>query len=217
MPVATGCSLHDMGAAEAVEVTKEAIESAAMLLREGEVVAVPTDTVYGLAAAPACEGATAKLFAVKGRPFDVALPIMVHDLESALALCAPWSRKVLSQVGSRLWPGALTVVVARDLSCEFDLGGDSGTIGLRVPALRELRALCRLVGPLAVTSANVHGESPCVTVDELRLAFGGELSILDGGECGNSVSTVVDFTGPSPALLREGSVSLALVLGAISG
>ncbi len=184
-------------------------------LIEGAVVAVPTDTVYGLGVALGVTGSTAALFVTKHRPDSVAVPVMVADLADALALCNERARPALRAVGGAFWPGALTLVVARDASCSFDLGGDPLTIGIRVPAHPELRELCRRVGPLGVTSANLHGEPPWTTPTQLREVFGPGLVILDGGECSGAVSSVIDLTGVSPAVRREGAVSLEMVLAAL--
>ncbi len=187
--------------------------SARLLL--GEVVAVPTDTVYGLGVALMVTGTTQALFGTKKRPRSVAVPVMVADLAHALGLCQEDARSALRAVGEVFWPGALTLVVARDASCTFDLGGDPSTVGIRVPALPALRELCRRVGPLGVTSANLHGGTPCTTPGELRAVFGEELAILDGGECAGAVSSVIDLTQAEPRVLREGAVSLEMVLDAL--
>ncbi|HVA99644.1 MAG TPA: L-threonylcarbamoyladenylate synthase [Acidimicrobiales bacterium] len=191
-------------------------ERASAHLLAGEVVAVPTDTVYGLGVALEVTGTAMALFSKKQRPSSVAVPVMVADLSCALALCDETARGALRRVGEAFWPGALTLVVARDVSCTFDLGGDRSTIGLRVPALGGLRELCRSVGPLGVTSANVHGGPPCTTPAQLIEVFGSELVVLDGGECAGAVSSVIDLTGESPVALREGAVSLEMVLLALA-
>ena len=194
---------------------EEELERVITHLRAGEVVAVPTDTVYGLGVALEVTSTTEALFGTKHRPSSIAVPVMVADLEQALALCDESTRDALRAVGGAFWPGALTLVVRRDASSTFDLGGDHTTIGIRVPALLELRELCRRVGPLGVTSANLHGGTPCTTPEQLRAVFGEALVILDGGECAGAVSSVVDLTGASPTVLREGAVSLAMVLAAL--
>lgn len=192
-------------------IAKDELERGGAHLLAGEVVAVPTDTVYGLSVALLVTGSTASLFARKERPGSVAVPVMVADLPGALELCDQTARRALHIVGEAFWPGPLTLVVARDASCTFDLGGDRSTIGIRVPALEELRELSRLAGPLGVTSANLHGGPPCTTPAQLREVFGSELVILDGGECGGEVSSVIDLTGETPVVLREGAVSLEMV------
>ena len=181
---------------------------AAAALRQGRVVAVPTDTVYGLAVDPALSHATAALFALKGRPDAQALPVLVAGSDDARALAGPeaWTAAV-QRLAAVLWPGALTLVVTRRAGLDWDLGGDPATIGLRVPAAASLLRLCRAVGPLATTSANRHGEPPCVTAEEVASCFGPELDVLDGGRRDSPPSTVVDVTGPVPTCLRQGAIA----------
>ncbi|HUY06082.1 MAG TPA: L-threonylcarbamoyladenylate synthase [Acidimicrobiales bacterium] len=196
-------------------IMRREFESVRAHLLAGEVVAVPTDTVYGLCVALRVTGTTEPLFKKKQRPVSLAVPVMVADLPGALELCDDRSREALQRVGEKFWPGALTLVVYRGVRCSFDLGGDRSTIGLRVPDLACLRDLCRLVGPLGVTSANLHGGPPCTTTGELTKAFGSGLVILDGGRCAGAVSSVIDLTGATPVVLREGAVSLEMVLDAL--
>jgi tRNA threonylcarbamoyl adenosine modification protein (Sua5/YciO/YrdC/YwlC family) len=177
-------------------------------LREGRVVAVPTDTVYGLAVDPSLAHATAALFALKGRPETQALPVLVADAGQARALAAPgaWT-PALERLAARWWPGALTVVVARRAGLDWDLGGDPATIGLRVPAAEPVRRLCREAGPVAATSANRHGEPPLTTAAHVVACFGAELPVLDGGRCDAPPSTVVDLTGTTATCLRQGAIA----------
>ena len=194
------------------------IEEAARRLRRGEVVAVPTDTVYGLAISVAVPGARHRLFCIKGRPDAVALALLVASLDEARIYAAASDRDRLSLLGSGFWPGDLTVIVGRSVaSSTFDLGGDGATIGLRVPASPVVRELARLAGPLGVSSANRHRHPPCNDADEVRAVFDGALFVVDGGRCEGAVSTVVDVTSGSPKVLREGRISQSMleeVLGA---
>jgi len=157
-----------------------------------------------------------RLFAVKGRPPEVALPILVADAGQAaeLAGTAGWT-EAARRLAERYWPGALTVVVYRRPGLEWDLGGDPSTIGLRCPANAAARALCREVGPLATTSANRHGEPSCTTAAEVRTVFGPELLVVDDGPGQGVASTVVDLTGRAAGIERRGAVSL-LRQGAVS-
>lgn len=188
------------------------LESAIAALRGGQVVALPTDTVYGLAAAPAVPGATALVFAAKRRPTGLDLPVLVGDRDQAKAWAEGWP-PLVERLSATFWPGALTLVVRRrnDLMA-IDLGGDAGTVGLRCPDHAIPRHLCRAVGPLATTSANRHGAAPLETADAVRAEFGDEVAVvLDGGRCAGAPSTVVDCTGAEPRLLREGRVPWAEV------
>jgi tRNA threonylcarbamoyl adenosine modification protein (Sua5/YciO/YrdC/YwlC family) len=167
-------------------------------LLRGEVVAIPTDTVYGLAVIP---GYSDALFALKERPSDVALPVLIPEPEEA-ARYATFAVDLTDR-----WPGALTIVGARtEESRPWDLGGDGTTVGLRCPDDDDLRGLMRLTGPLITTSANKHGQPPCTTPDEVRAALGPEIAVLDGGLRNGQPSTVVDATRNPVRVLRQGAV-----------
>jgi tRNA threonylcarbamoyl adenosine modification protein (Sua5/YciO/YrdC/YwlC family) len=108
---------------------------------------------------------------------------------------------------ARFWPGALTLVLPRHPGVVADLGHDEATIGLRCPDHALARELCRIVGPLATTSANLHGERTATTAQEVEDLFGAAVPVvLDGGTCEGAPSTVVDCTGAEPKLLREGRI-----------
>ncbi|MGH9127102.1 MAG: L-threonylcarbamoyladenylate synthase [Acidimicrobiales bacterium] len=189
-----------------------AIEAAAAVLRAGGIAGVPTDTVYGVAADPFRAGATDRLFKAKGRPRTFELPVLVADVEQALSVATmvpPAAERLLA----RFWPGALTVVLPRRPDLNADLGSDDETIGLRCPDHPVPRALCRLVGPIATTSANRHGEAPASTAAGVLEQLGTRVEIvLDAGTCAGSPSTVVDCTGAEPRLLRLGRLPWELVL-----
>ncbi|MDQ1438478.1 MAG: L-threonylcarbamoyladenylate synthase [Acidimicrobiaceae bacterium] len=176
--------------------------TAAAALRDGSVVALPTDTVYGLAADAAQPDAVERLFELKERPHDVQVPVLVADVPQARGLAVIASSAVEGLL-ERFWPGPLTVVLHR-------LDG-SGTIGLRCPEHAVVRDLCRRVGPLATTSANRHGEPPVTTAAGVLDLFEGAVAVVDGGTCAGTPSTVVDCTGPEPLLLRDGAVPFAVI------
>lgn len=195
----------------------DAIGAAGATLAAGGVVGIPTDTVYGLAADPAVPGACAAVFALKGRPPASPLPVLVAGPGQAgtLADLGPAARAV----AEALWPGGLTLVLRRRPGVDYDLGGgEQGalTIGLRAPAHPVPLALCLRFGPIAATSANRHGEPDLASASEVAEAFPG-LLVLDGGDCRGVPSTVVDLTGPQPALLRAGAVAWEDVLAAWPG
>jgi tRNA threonylcarbamoyl adenosine modification protein (Sua5/YciO/YrdC/YwlC family) len=172
-------------------------------LLAGQVVVLPTDTVYGVATLPPF---TARLFEVKERPTDVALPVLVADAEQAFSLVAVVS-PVARELAARFWPGGLTMVLPRAPHLGWDLGGtDAGTIGLRVPDHDVPRDLARVVGPLVTTSANRHGrptpETAAGVIDEL----GRDLLVVDGGRCAGAPSTVVSVEGDEVRVLREGRI-----------
>ena len=194
----------------------KAIDEAVAALQDGLLVAVPTDTVYGLAADPFHPGATERIFTAKKRPRDVELPVLVAEVAQALDLCLvealPASARRLME---RCWPGALTIVVPRRPGLSADLGSDEATVGIRRPAHPVVRQLCQRVGPLAVTSANLHGGETPATAQGVAELFGGDVAVVvDGGVCAGAPSTVVDCTGPEPRLLREGAVPWEDVLAA---
>lgn len=192
-----------------------AVEQVARALASGQIVGLPTDTVYGLAADPFRTGAADRLFSVKRRPRDRDLPVLVADEEQALSL-ATAVPAVARRLIERFWPGALTVVLPRRPGLAADLGTDEATVGVRCPAHPVPRAVCRAAGPLATTSANVHGQPPLTTAAEVAASFGPAVAVVvDGGPCRGRPSTVVDCTGQEPKLLRDGRIPWADVLAAL--
>jgi tRNA threonylcarbamoyl adenosine modification protein (Sua5/YciO/YrdC/YwlC family) len=195
----------------------EAVELATRALAAGRIVALPTDTVYGLAADPFAAGSGDRLFAVKRRPRHVEVPVLVADEGQAFALASPASpaARILMR---RFWPGALTIVLPRRADVALHLGVHAGTVGLRCPAHPAPLALCASFGPLATTSANLHGQPTLTTADAVVAAFGDQVAVvLDGGPCVGSPSTVVDCTTPEPRLLREGRLPWDDVVEALAG
>lgn len=196
------------------------LERARGVLAAGGVVVMPTDSVYGIgcAATPGNPG-HARVFEIKRRDRSLTLPLLVADPSELAALARDlpaWG----TRLASALWPGALTVVVRASARVPADYLRPDGTVALRVPDSGLVRALARLVGgPLAVTSANVHGEPAAASAAELdaRLVAGADLT-LDGGPAGIGVaSTIVDATGDAPRILRQGAVPAARVEEACRG
>lgn len=173
-------------------------------LLAGEPVIIPTDTVYGVGTLPA---SSARLFEVKERPLDVALPVLAADAEQALALAdAP---EIALALAERFWPGGLTIVVPRRPGLDWDLGGsDPTTIGVRVPDHDVPRELARAAGPLAVTSANRHGRPTAETADDAARELPAVRVVVDGGTCAGAPSTVVSCVGARPRVLREGRITI---------
>ena len=180
-------------------------------LRTGAVVALPTDTVYGLVCLP--EHAE-KLFTLKGRPADVNVQVLVGRTSVARSISLfPLQAERLAR---RFWPGALTLVVARAAGNSWNLGANQETIGIRHPLHSVVLPLCLALGPLAATSANRHGEPVAASAAEIAAIFPDGLSlVLDGGECAGVASTVVDLTGPEPQCLREGAIAWKEISAAI--
>jgi len=181
-------------------------------------VAVPTDTVYGLAVDPAQPEAVERLFALKGRPADVPVPVLVSGSEQ-VAMVAGRLEVAAQVLADRYWPGPLTLVVPRRRGFTVDLGGPTPaarTVGVRQPDHPVVVALCELLGPLAVTSANLHGRPPATTATEVLQAFAGSDQpevVLDGGVCDRAPSTVVECCGPASRCLREGALRWSEVHG----
>jgi len=194
------------------------VERVAAVLRAGGVAVLPTDTVYGLVALPADRAAMARLFALKGRAAEVPVAVLCADADQALALADPAAQEGAAKAASRWWPGPLTLVLPRRDGVGLHLGEPSSTIGLRVPAHKLVRAVASLVGPIAATSANRHGEPTASTAAEVGAALGPGLDlVVDGGELGVSASTVVDGTTLPWRVLREGPIPAAEVLALAPG
>jgi L-threonylcarbamoyladenylate synthase len=184
-----------------------AVTEAAAVLEQGGVVVVPTDTVYGLAASISQDRAIRRIFELKDRPADRALPVLAPDTEAAMRI-GVLDAGALS-LASRFWPGPLTLVVRRTPGFDVDLGGrDDDTVGVRVPDHPMTLELLSLAGPLAVTSANRTGRSPAQSAAQARrdLAIGDDVMVLDGGHLNGAPSTVVSLVG-DPWVLREGVLS----------
>jgi L-threonylcarbamoyladenylate synthase len=189
------------------------LDAAVAALRAGEIVVVPTDTVYGIAVDPTRPGATDRLFAVKARPTDVPLPILAADADQAFSLAADVS-PVARRLAEACWPGGLTIVLPRRAGLDFDLGGaDDATIGVRVPDHAVPRALARAVGPLATTSANLHGRPTPETAAGVAAELAGVAVVLDGGRCAGAPSTVVVCTGDDWRVVREGRIGIHQLRG----
>jgi L-threonylcarbamoyladenylate synthase len=193
----------------------DAIAAAAEALRGGDIVGIPTDTVYGLAADPWHSGAADRLFAVKGRPRHVDLPLLVASEAQALTLAVAVP-ECARRLMARFWPGALTIVLPRGEDVAADFGDDDETIGLRCPNHPVPLALCQTVGPLATTSANRHGSEPLTTAAAVAATLPGVALVLDAGPCDRPASTVVDATGEVPKLLRVGTIDWEEIMAAAS-
>jgi tRNA threonylcarbamoyl adenosine modification protein (Sua5/YciO/YrdC/YwlC family) len=184
-------------------------------LDAGRVVAIPTDTVYGLAVDPFLPGASDRLFALKRRPRTVDLPLLVAGADQVLTVATGVPR-VAARLTDRYWPGPLTLVVPRRPDLEADLGDDEATVGVRCPDHEVPLALCRRRRPLATTSANLHGEPTLSTAAEVEAALGDAVAVvLDGGPCVGEPSTVVDCTGEEPKCLRSGRIPWAEIESAL--
>lgn len=185
----------------------DAFDATVDALRRGGVVAIPTDTVYGLAALPGDRAAMQRLFELKKRSDAKSIAVLVSDLDQAQTL----TTAELGRFGA-FWPGALTVIVPRSNLTDLHLGGNGETVGIRCPDFAFVRRLAHELGPIAATSANRSGATTCSTAEEVATEFP-ELSIVvDGGPSGDLASTVVDATTSPPSVLRVGPVT-PLMLG----
>lgn len=183
------------------------IEEAARAALDGELIVIPTDTVYGLGTRPDDPSATARLFEAKGRPRDLELPVLVAS--AAVAREIADFDEASEALSGRFWPGPLTLVLPRtQRSLAWDLGGDGSTVGLRVPHHPLALAVLARTGPLAVTSANRSGESTPASCDGLERVFGDAVAVYVCQEepLARSASTVVDIVGGRARILRAGAV-----------
>jgi L-threonylcarbamoyladenylate synthase len=188
----------------------EPIAALAAAMRAGEVAAFPTDTVYGVGTSAFSREGIARLFALKGRSAEKALPILIADPADLSLVAATVSGQALSVI-AWFWPGPLTVVVPRHPGLPEEVAPSRTSIGVRLPDHTLTRRLIRAVGvPLATSSANLSGSPPAVEASTVRETFPSGLSgILDGGRApGGVVSTVLDLTNPDrPTVLRAGAIS----------
>jgi L-threonylcarbamoyladenylate synthase len=197
----------DSGRAAAVEV-----------LRAGGLVAMPTDTVYGVGVALSAHDGLMRLFAAKGRPLDRAVVLLVADLEQAasVGVVSPAARAL----AERFWPGGLTLVLEQATGAFLPavLTAGAKTIGVRLPDHDSPRALARQLGPLPVTSANLSGHPDTRDAAGVLTQLGRRIDlVLDGGPARGGVpSTVVDCSGELPRVLRPGAIPSTELAAALS-
>ena len=183
------------------------------VLRAGGLLAMPTDTVYGVGVALSAQDGLKRLFAAKDRPLDRAIVLLVADAEQAasVGVLSPAARAL----AARFWPGGLTLVLSQVASTGLpaELTAGLSTIGVRVPDHESPRALARALGPLPVTSANLSGRPAACDVAEVMAQLGDRIDlILDGGPTrGGLPSTVVDCSGDPARILRSGAIDAAAI------
>jgi tRNA threonylcarbamoyl adenosine modification protein (Sua5/YciO/YrdC/YwlC family) len=203
------------------DVADEAIEAAAAAARAGRLVVLPTETVYGIAARPDDEAATRELFEAKRRPAGLNLPILAPTTESAWTVGL--KTHGAENLAAKFWPGPLTLVLPRtDVAREWYLGDEPDTVGVRVPDHSIASRLLAKTGPIAATSANLSGQPPLASRDDLVAAFGDAVAVylvlppeLPPPE--GQASTVVDLGAGAPRVLRDGPISQASVDSAFHG
>jgi L-threonylcarbamoyladenylate synthase len=188
---------------------RDAVQEAAKLIRQGRVVAIPTDTLYGLAANPFSSEAVRRVYEVKGRTADQPLPLVAGEIAHVVAHLGP-----LGAIGERLarrfWPGPLTLVVAAPPAVAREVTGGTGTVGVRVPNHPVAVAICLAVGhPVTATSANPSGRPASADPGDVEESLGRTVDLLiDAGRTpGGPPSTVVDVTGETVRLIREGAIA----------
>ena len=186
-----------------------AIDEAVNAISRGDLVVLPTDTVYGIAADAFDGAAVAALLAAKGRGRQMPPPVLVGEVATldGLAIDVPDDARKLVEA---FWPGGFTIILRAQPSLQWDLGDTGGTVALRMPDHPAALALLKRTGPLAVSSANKSGSPAAQDVADAERQLGSSVAVyLDGGEApGGVASTIVDATGPVLRVVREGAVSL---------
>ena len=198
------------------EAITEAIGRAVQVLRNGGVVAYPTDTLYGLAVDPRSPGAVRKLFDVKGREAGHAVPLIAVDLAQA-ERAAIFDARARRMAGE-FWPGPLSLVLAAKPGLVNDILATDRSVAIRVPASDVARAVAhRLDFCITATSANLTGHPPTSSPSVVRQTLGDRIDfVLDAGESpGGAPSTIVDLREPSPRLVRAGAIAWERVLRSI--
>lgn len=187
---------------------RAALDRAADVIRRGGVVAIPTDTLYGLAADPFNDDAVRRVFAVKDRMAERALPLVAANLAQVVSQLGALSPLALALAG-RFWPGPLTLIVNAPDTLSPGVTGGTGRVAVRVPAHAVARELCRVCDrPLTATSANVSGQPAAATPDVVFASLVQLDALLDAGPApGGAPSTIVDVTGAAPQLVRAGAVA----------
>ncbi|PSL06703.1 translation factor SUA5 [Haloactinopolyspora alba] len=177
-------------------------------VRNGRLVVFPTDTVYGIAADAFTPDAVTALLAAKGRGRDMPVPVLVGStaMLSGVAVTGP----TVDALVEAFWPGGLTLICAEQPSLHWDLGDTSGTVAVRMPDHDVALDLLKETGPLAVSSANVSGRPPARTAADAREQLGDSVAVyLESGSTGQDTpSTIVDVSGDTPRVLRQGALGL---------
>jgi L-threonylcarbamoyladenylate synthase len=192
----------------------EGIETAVTAVRAGELIVLPTDTVYGIGADAFIPSSVTTMLAAKGRGRNMPPPVLVGTARAAAALVddlGPFGQDLIDE----FWPGALTLVFRASPTLMWDLGDTRGTVALRMPLHAVALDVLRQTGPMAVSSANRHGQPATTTSYEAEQQLGETVSVyLDGGPCTDNIpSTILDLTGSIPKVLRSGAVPVDRLRG----
>ena len=194
------------------------IDEAVHAVARGDLVVLPTDTVYGIGCDAFAPAAVTRLLAAKGRGRQMPPPVLVGNARTLDGLAVDVSEDVRALVAA-FWPGGLTVICRAQPSLAWDLGETRGTVALRMPDDECALALLRRTGPLAVSSANRTGSAAALTADEAREQLGDAVAVyLDGGQVAGAVaSTIVDATGAVPRVVRDGALGLEELRAVVPG
>ncbi len=191
------------------EEREAAVEAASLAVQRGELIVLPTDTVYGVGADAFDPAAVRGLLAAKGRGREMPPPVLVSAATTldALAVRVPGYARALVEA---FWPGPLTLVCHQQSSLQWDLGDTRGTVAVRMPDHEVAREILERTGPLAVSSANKTGMPAATDADQAEEMLGDDVAlIVDAGESpGGEASTIVDVTGTQGRVLRRGALSL---------
>jgi len=190
------------------------LDKAFAALDNGGVVVFPTDTLYGLGADVFSLPALQRIFAIKGRPAELALPVLVAGLDQVESVALPMSNQA-QELAERFWPGPLTLVMRRSPELPDLVTGGADTVAVRMPAHRIPLALARRLGrPITGTSANLSGQPDLLDLDSIENQLGNLVDYItrSGPPPEGTGSTVVDITRNKPRLLREGTISLEEIM-----
>jgi L-threonylcarbamoyladenylate synthase len=192
-----------------------AITRALEIVLSGGLVAFPTDTVYGIGSLAFQQQAIESIYVAKSRPVDKAIPVLIGENEDLIKVAGEIPMFAIKLI-NRFWPGPLTILVPKKPTLPEAISA-TATVGVRLPDHDIARALLRLAGPMAVTSANISGQPSPTTAQQVLAQLGDRISIIiDGGKTpGGIPSTLVDCTGEEIKVLREGPISKEQLLSAI--
>ncbi len=194
----------------------QALSLAVEFLQNGEVIAFPTDTVYGIGVRADSEGAVENLYRIKARSFEKPIPVMVASVDQ-LGRVASFISSDVQRLAARFWPGPLTIVIPKGENLPKNLTHLPG-VGVRIPDHPFILSLLKRCGPLAVTSANLSGQAEALCAKAVLYQLEGRLAlVVDGGNSpGGIASTVVDLTGEKPRILREGPIREEQIIRALT-
>lgn len=203
---------------ETEEQRNSAIDAASLAIQRGQLVVLPTDTVYGVAADAFDPAAVKSLLQAKGRGREMPPPVLVSAATTidALAVNVPdWARTLVE----KFWPGPLTLVCHQQASLQWDLGDTRGTVAIRMPDHEIAREILERTGPLAVSSANTTGSPAATDADAAERMLGEEVAVIvdAGASPGGEASSIVDVTGAQGRLLRRGALALDDLNAALDG